>query len=196
MRVLVGCEESQIVCKAFRALGHEAYSCDIQPCSGGYPEWHIQGDVISHLESVPHFYYDLIIAHPPCTYLAASGSNHFVRNGVRNETRFALQREAREFFMFFYNYSFCERIAIENPRPMKCANLPPYSQVVQPYDFGDDWSKQTMLWLRGLPMLFPFVMETNRRSAAPSWVGAHSGSKARSKFFPGIARAMAQQWSF
>lgn len=192
MRVLVACEESQTVCKAFRELGHEAFSCDIQECSGGHPDWHIQGDVIEHLRSVPDFYYDLIIAHPPCTYLTAVGAPHF----RSDPNRVQLQEQARDFFMFFYNFTGCRHICIENPRPLKSSQLPPWSQVVQPYDFGDNWSKQTCLWLIGLPYLFPFVMETNRRSAAPSWVASHSGSKARSKFFPGIARAMAEQWSF
>lgn len=192
MRVLVACEESQTVCSAFLRHGDDAFSCDIQPSSGNYPHRHILGDVIQHLNSVPHFYYDIIIAHPPCTYLSAVGSLHF----KRDPSRHILQSAAREFFMFFYNYPYCKHICIENPRPRKDSNLPPYNQIIQPYDFGDNYSKQTMLWLKGLPPLFPNVIELNRRSAAPSWVALNHGSKNRSKFFTGIANAMAQQWRY
>lgn len=198
MRVLVACEESQRVCIAFREKGHEAFSCDIKDCSGGHPEWHIKSDVIEHLNNVEPFYYDLIIAHPPCTYLSVAGACNFCNKstGYINKERFEKQRAARDFFMFFYNYPYCKRICIENPRAMKSAALPPYSQVIQPYDFGDDYSKQTLLWLRGLPYLMPLVIERNRRSAAPSWVGIHRQAEERSKTFNGIAKAMAQQWNF
>lgn len=198
MRVLVACEESQTVCKAFREKGHEAFSCDIKDCSGGHSEWHIKGDVIEHLKTVEPFHYDLIIAHPPCTYLSVAGACNFYNKstGIRNELRYKQQEEAKNFFMFFYNYEYCKRICIENPRPMKSAGLPPHNQVIQPYDFGDDWSKQTLLWLKGLPYLFPNVIEYNRRSAAPSWVGEHRSPTVRSKTFTGIANAMAQQWNF
>ena len=196
MRVLVACEESQRVCIAFREKGHEAFSCDIKDCSGGHPEWHIKGDVIEHLKTVEPFYYDLIISHPPCTYLSVAGASNFYKNNQVNQARFEQQRKAREFFMFFYNYPYCKRICIENPRAMKSAALPPYSQVIQPYDFGDNYSKQTLLWLKGLPYLFPQVIECNRRSAVPSWVGTHRTAEERSKTFNGIAKAMAQQWNF
>lgn len=198
MRVLVACEESQRVCIAFREKGHDAFSCDIKDCSGGHPEWHIKGDVIEHLKTVEPFYYDLIIAHPPCTYLSVAGACNFFNKstGERNEQRFAKQVEAREFFMFFYNFNGCKRICIENPRAMKSAALPPYSQVIQPYDFGDNYSKQTLLWLKGLPCLMPECIVRNRRSAAPSWVGTHRTAEERSKTFNGIAKAMAQQWNF
>lgn len=192
MRVLVACEESQAVCLAFRHFGHNAFSCDIQPCSGGHPEFHIQDDVISHLEDVPPFFYDLIIAHPPCTYLSCVSSVSL----SKDPSRIYKLRSARDFFMYFYDYPFCNRICIENPRALRIANLPKFSQVIQPYDFGDNWSKQTLLWLRGLPPLFPNVIEYNRRSAAPSYVASVSGSVKRSKSFPGIAFAMAKQWSF
>lgn len=119
MRVLVACEESQAVCKAFRERGHTAFSCDIKDCSGGHPEWHIKGDVIEHLKSVQPYYYDLIIAHPPCTYLTVAGACNFYKGGQRNEERFKKQDEARAFFMFFYNFNGCKRICIENPRAMK-----------------------------------------------------------------------------
>lgn len=198
MRVLIACEESQRITIEYRKLGVEAFSCDIKECSGSHPEWHIKGDVIEHLKTVEAFYYDLIIAHPPCTYLSCAGALNFYdrTTGAKNEARFEQQREAVKFFMFFYNFNGCKRVCIENPRPMKCAGLPPHSQVIQPYDFGDDWSKQTLLWLRGLPYLFPSVIVKNRRSAAPSWTGANRSATMRSKTFTGIARAMAQQWRF
>lgn len=196
MRVLVACEESQRVTIAFRKRGHLAFSCDIKECSGGHPEWHIKGDVIEHLKTVEPFYYDLIIAHPPCTYLSVAGAVNFYKDNQVNLERFKKQREAKDFFMFFYNYPYCKRICIENPRAMKSAELPPYSQVIQPYDFSDDYSKQTLLWLKGLPYLFPSVIELNRRSAAPSWVGKNRSPAVRSKTFNGIAEAMAQQWNF
>ncbi len=196
MRVLVACEESQHVTIAFRKRGHLAFSCDIKDCSGGHPEWHIKGDVIEHLKTVEPFYYDLIIAHPPCTYLSVAGACCFYKNGQVNNQRFEEQRKAVEFFMFFYNFIGCKRICIENPRPMKSAGLPPHSQVIQPYDFGDNYSKQTLLWLKGLPYLFPQVIERNRRSAAPSWVALNRSPAVRSKTFNGIAEAMAQQWNY
>lgn len=196
MRVLVACEESQCVTIAFRKRGHLAFSCDIKECSGGHPEWHIKGDVIEHLKSVPPNYYDLIIAHPPCTYLSVAGASNFYKNKQVNWERFEEQRKARDFFMFFYNFTGCKRICIENPRAMKTAGLPPYSQVIQPYDFGDDYSKQTLLWLKGLPYLLPNVIELNRRSAAVSWTALNRSPAVRSKTFNGIAEAMAQQWNF
>lgn len=196
MRVLIACEESQRITIEYRKLGHEAYSADIKDCTGGHPEWHIKGDVIEHLKTVEPFYYDLIIAHPPCTYLSVAGATNFYKKGQLNRERFEEQRKAVEFFMFFYNYPYCKRICIENPRAMKTAGLPPWTQVIQPYDFGDNWSKQTCLWLKGLPYLFPNVIELNRRSAAPSWTGTHRRADIRSKTFIGIARAMAQQWQF
>ncbi len=196
MRVLVACEESQRVTIAFRKRGHLAFSCDIKDCSGGYPEWHIKCDVIEHLKSVPANYYDLIIAHPPCTYLSVAGACNFYKNNQVNRLRFEEQRKAKDFFMFFYNFNGCKRICIENPRAMKTAKLPPYSQVIQPYDFGDDYSKQTLLWLKGLPYLMPTVIELNRRSAAPSWTALNRSPALRSKTFNGIAEAMAQQWNF
>lgn len=198
MRVLIACEESQRITTEYRKRGHLAFSCDLKDCSGGFPEWHLKCDVIEHLKTVEPFYYDLIIAHPPCTYLSVAGVCNFFNKttGQRNEERYAKQREAVNFFMFFYNYPYCKRICIENPRPIKSAGLPPHSQVIQPYDFGDEWSKQTLLWLKGLPLLFPSVMVLNRRSAAPSWVAANRSPEKRSKTFPGIAKAMAQQWNF
>lgn len=196
MRALVACEESQTLCLALRELGVESFSCDIKPCSGGHPEFHILGDVISHLKSVPPFFYDLIVAHPPCTYLSAvQGHLFYNKDGSLNIERFLNLSAARDFFMFFYEYPYCKHVAIENPRVLKRAQLPKHTQVIQPYDFGDSYSKQTLLWLRGLPPLVPTCIVRNRRSAAPSWVALNRSSEMRSKSFPGIARAMALQWS-
>ena len=131
MRVLVACEESQEVCKAFRAKGHEAYSCDIQECSGGHPEWHIQGDVLPLLKEK----WDLIIAHPPCTYMSKAGARWmFPKAGEIDWDRYALAMEAKEFFMTFYNCE-CEKVVIENPVPLKCVELPEPTQKIQPYEF-------------------------------------------------------------
>lgn len=206
MRVLVACEESQAVCTEFRRLGHEAYSCDVQPCSGGHPEWHIQADAVQLLK----IEWDLIIAHPPCTYLTASSSVRlFDSNGkVKDQERERKGWEARKFFMEFY-MSDCPKICIENPVPIRYYDLPKYSQIIEPYMFGDPWKKRTCLWLKGLPLLQP----TNIVEPKELWVGSTSGRnkgtgriksgyilssnrdpKIRSKTFPGIARAMAEQW--
>ena len=121
MKVLIACEESQTVCKAFRALGHEAYSCDIVDCSGGHPEWHLQQDVLPLLKMK----WDLIIAHPPCTYMSKAGARWmYPKAGQLSEERYRMSQEARAFFMKFYNLD-CEHIAIENPVPLKVVNLPP-----------------------------------------------------------------------
>lgn len=202
MRVLVACEESQEVCKAFRARGHEAFSCDIQDCSGGHPEWHIKDDVLHHLDG-----WDLIIAHPPCTYLSAAGAcRMFPKAGQIDIERFAKAMKAKEFFIKILDAD-CQRICIENPRPLKCVELPQHSQSIQPYEFGEPWSKLTYLWLKGLPPLFsteivadykPYVScRTSRNKGNPdkSGMSRRGGSqKIRSKTFPGIAKAMAEQW--
>ena len=127
MRVLVACEESQEVCKAFRAVGHDAYSCDIEPCSGGFPQWHIQADALELLK----MQWDLIIAHPPCTYMTKAGAVRMRVNGEIVPERFEKAMEAKAFFMKFYEAE-CPRIAIENPTPMKIVGLPPYQQAIQP----------------------------------------------------------------
>ena len=201
MRVLVACEESQEVCKAFRALGHEAYSCDIEPCSGGHPEWHLQVDALEMLK----LKWDLIIAHPPCTYLSKAGGNRLRINGEIQEKRLEKGRLAKDFFMEFYNAD-CPKIAVENPIPLKIFGLPLYSQIIQPYMFGDPWMKTTCLWLKGLPILmaddvvvpeYKWVNSTDHRKnkKMDTWQTAGARSqKERSKTAPGIARAMAQQW--
>ena len=191
MKVLIACEESQTECKAFRENGHLAFSCDIQKCSGGKPEWHIQRDCISVIkDSLSEW--DLIIAHPPCTYLSRV-SSAALSQGKHLPEQIA---EAKEFFMFFYGLP--GRVCIENPVPIAKIGLPAYNQIVQPYQFGDNWTKQTCLWLKNLPPLIPlcYAPYGKTRNCAPSWVAHKCGSKARSKSFTGIARAMATQWQF
>ena len=222
MNVLIACEESQTVCKAFRKLGHNAYSCDIQECSGGHPEWHIQGDVIPLINGNCEFRtvdgtghvingkWDLIIAHPPCTYLSNAGACRlYPQKGMLNLERFCKGLEGKLFFMYFWLYGFfgCGKIAIENPIPSKVFNLPEKSQVIQPYEYGEPYTKKTYLWLFGLPQLKPTkIMEERRpyvcgnseiwkKQAANGIVyGKEKSAKHRSKTFPGIAKAMAEQW--
>ena len=224
MRVLVACEESQEVCKAFRERGHEAYSCDLQECSGGHPEWHVNGDALELINGYCDFItqggvkvsiqsrWDLLIAHPPCTYLANSGAARLYKN-VRdgefqmiNVERLKKGITARDFFMKFL-YADCEKIAIENPVPSGIYVMPKESQIIQPYDFGHEYSKRTLLWLKGLPPLLPTQLVRGR---IVSWVSGGSkkadGTKreqsgltfrdsyTKSKTFSGIAKAMAEQW--
>lgn len=201
MRVLVACEESQAVCKAFRELGHEAYSCDIQECSGGHPEWHIRADARELLK----LKWDLIIAHPPCTYLSKAGGNRLRINGEIQQPRFEKGIAAAKFFMEFVNAD-CPRIVVENPIPLKIFGLPQYSQIVQPFMFGDPWMKTTCLWLKGVPLLMAtdivvptgkWVNSTDHRKVKANDEWQTSGKKyqkERSKTFSGIARAMAEQW--
>ena len=211
MNVLVACEESQRVCTEFRKLGHEAYSCDIEPCSGGHPEWHIQDDVLPLLNGncdfktvngdVHHLIgkWDLIIAHPPCTYLSNAGARFLYPKGVLNEYRLKLGLEAKVFFMKIYNAD-CEKIAIENPIPSKVYGLPKYTQTIQPYEFGHPYQKKTCLWLKGLKPLQPTdVLPKEKRQStkiAGNWFnkGGKERQKNRAKTFPGIANAMAEQW--
>ncbi len=192
MRVLVACEESQRVTIEFRKLGHQAFSADLKDCSGGFPEWHYKGDVRPVIE---HNSWDLIIAHPPCTYLAKSGSCCLVngRGEIINQLRYEEMLKARDFFMYFFNLTGC-KVAIENPVPMARADLPKWSQVIQPFQFGDDFSKQTCLWLNGLPLLMPECYAESKRIFGQSWCAVHRSAAQRSKTFPGIARAMAMQW--
>lgn len=211
MRVLVACEESQRVCIAFRERGYEAFSCDILPCSGGHPEWHIQGDVIPLLNGNCIFQtvdtqthtiagrWDLIIAHPPCTYISNAGVRFLYPggNGVLNEERLKKGIEATHFFLRFL-YADCDRIAVENPNPSKVYCLPPCTQVIQPWMFGHPVQKRTCLWLKGLPELVPTDITEERQSSkiAGNWFnhGGKERQQNRAKTFPGIARAMAEQW--
>lgn len=203
MKVLVACEESQTVCKAFRSIGHEAYSCDILPCSGGHPEWHIQDDVLKHLNEG----WDLMIAHPPCTYLSKAGACRLYKTaGVPDPVRLAQGMEAKEFLLTLLNADI-SLIAVENPTPMRIFGLPAPSQVVQPWMFGHPHSKRTLLWLKGLPGLKPTKIVTKHTPFLPSNTGGKKrGQMARtdksltrdaivaSKTFDGIAAAMADQW--
>lgn len=202
MKILVACEESQAVTKELRRLGHEAYSCDIIPCSGGHPEWHLQTDALELLK----IKWDMIIAFPPCTYLSNAGACRlYPQKGVLNEERYQKGLEAKEFFMKFINAD-CEKIAVENPVHSKIFNTPKHTQEVQPYQFGHPYSKKTRLWLKGLPPLEPTCIVENHTPFLPAGTSrkdkskygarqcAHNGFD-RSKTFPGIARAMAEQWA-
>lgn len=197
MRVLVACEESQEVCKAFRVLGHEAYSCDIEPCSGGHPEWHLQCDALEIIK----MRWDLIIAHPPCTYLTNAGNKWFKAEFKERFPDRENQREAAvQFFMSFWNAD-CPRVAIENPQGIMSSRFRKPDQYIEPYMFGDAEKKKTGLWLRGLPALTPTeVVECASGAREPRWhmetmhLPPKERSKVRSKTFPGIARAMAEQW--
>lgn len=212
MRILVACEESQAVTIELRKLGHEAYSCDIEPCSGGHNEWHIMQDVIPLLNGRCTFHtvdgaehtiagkWDMIIAHPPCTYLSNAGARFLYPKGVLNEKRLEKGMEAKNFFMTIYN-SDCDKIAIENPIPSKIYGLPSYTQTIQPWQFGHPFKKKTCLWLKGLPKLYPtdIVDERNRQSTkvAGNWFnrGGKDRQKNRAKTFPGVAKAIATQWA-
>ena len=201
MRILVACEESQEVCKAFRERGHEAYSCDTQECSGGVPEWHLQVDVLELLKMK----WDMVIAFPPCTYMTNASAVRMRVNGVIQEKRYQKAMEAKEFFMKFY-VAVCPRIAIENPTPMKLIGLPPYTQAIQPYWFGHPYSKRTCLWLKGLPPLIPTdVLDHHEPYVNGGCKDAHGNYRrfqgrkerdpqTRAKTFHGVAQAMAEQW--
>lgn len=207
--ILIACEESQAVCTAYRDLGYEAYSCDIVECSGGHPEWHIKGDALSLINGRCEFKtmdgtwhkiegkWDLIIAHPPCTYLSNAGARFLYPKGELNEERLAKGLEAKEFFMHFINAD-CDRIAVENPIPSKVYGLPPYTQTVQPWMFGHPVQKKTCFWLKGLPMLKPTDIVSERQSTKipGNWFnhGGKERQKNRAKTFTGIAKAMAEQW--
>lgn len=187
MRILVACEESQTVAKAFRNIGHEAFSCDIKECSGGRPEWHIQGDAIRVLNSDK---WDLVIAHPPCTRLANSGVRW-----LRERNLWADLDEARAFFMKFVEYGDAgNRICIENPIPHKYGRLPRYTQIIQPWQFGHGETKATCLWLYGLPQLMPTKIVEGRVPRLTNLPPSPDRAALRSKTYLGIAAAMAQQW--
>ena len=218
MSLLVACEESQAVCKAFRDLGREAYSCDTEPCSGGHPEWHICGDVRQILSGSCAFVtedgtehridgpWKMIIAFPPCTYITKASAVRMFPGGVLNEERFAKAMEAKEFFMSFLN-SPTKRVAIENPTPMKIIELPEPDEVIHPWMFGHPYSKRTCLWLKGLPPLMPTDIYSWHEPYVNGGCKDHHGNyrrfqgrrerdqKTRSKTFPGVAEAMARQWS-
>lgn len=216
MRVLVACEESQSVTKAFRKLGHEAFSCDLLPCSGGHPEWHYQQDVFEVIDKG----WDLMIAHPPCTYLTVTGNKWFYHpddkeldvNLRRPHPRFPNRREQREEALeFFIKLMECpiERICIENPVGIISSRYRKPNQIIQPWMFGDEASKTTCLWLKNLDLLEPtkIVGKGERtyyksgKSHATWYADALKNAKSsaerstlRSKTFEGIANAMAEQW--
>jgi len=209
MRILVACEESQTITKEFRALGHEAYSCDILPCSGGHPEWHLQGDVFNFVNQG----WDLMVAHPPCTYLSVSGARHmYNKDGSINQDRAKNQLEALNFVQKLMDVDI-PRIAIENPISVISSKIRKPDQIIQPYMFGDKASKSTCLWLKNLPKL----VATNvvEKGEFKEWIDKKTGKTKRqatwyydalinsktpeerrtlrSKTFKGIAQAIASQ---
>lgn len=202
-KILIACEESQTVCKEFRSLGHEAYSCDIQECSGGHPEWHIIGDAKEEAYSGK---YDLMIAHPPCTYMSKAGARWmYLKAGELNIERYNLAMQAKLFFLELLNAPI-KFIAVENPVPLKVIQLPQHTQQIQPYEYGHEFSKKTLLWIKGLPLLQPTNIIENYKPYLPSNTGGKKrgqqfnrgtskNSKESSKTFQGIAKAMAEQWS-
>lgn len=221
MKILVACEESQAVTIELRKLGHEAYSCDIIECSGGHPEWHIMQDVLPLLDGNCDFMsvdgqshringkWDMIIAFPPCTHLSSSGQWAYKKGKDIN-----LKLEAISFFMAFASAP-CEKIAIENPVGVMSSEWRKPNQIIHPWMFGDMASKQTCLWVKGLPNLTPAVTE-KPEFEYHEWIDKRTGKKKRmekwmydircisdrkkraeiaSKTFPGIAKAMAEQWA-
>ena len=210
MRILVACEESQAVTKELRKLGHEAYSCDLLPCSGGHPEWHYQQDVFEVIEKG----WDMMIAHPPCTFLAVSGARWlYNKDGSKNENRWKNQAEALNFVQRLMDAPI-EKIAIENPISVISSNIRKPEQIIQPWQFGDKAQKSTCLWLKNLPTLKPtdivekgefveFVSKKGVKKKQPKWYfDALKEAKTpeerrtlRSKTFKGIAEAMANQWT-
>jgi site-specific DNA-cytosine methylase len=205
MRILLACEESQEVTKRLRAKGHEAFSCDILPCSGGKPKWHLQQDVTELLKQK----WDMIIAFPPCTFLTVTGNRWFniERYGDKAIKRHADRKEAIEFFKMFANAD-CDKIVIENPVGVMSSHYQKPNQIINPYQFGDPFEKKTCLWIKGLPNLTPTnIVEPPKRTefasgkSMPTWYAdawklpKEERAKLRSKTFPGIAQAMADQWA-
>jgi len=209
--ILIACEESQAITKAFRELGYNAYSCDLLPCSGGHPEWHIQGDAFQEAYSGK---YDMMIAHPPCTYLAVSGARWlYNKDGSRNEERWQNQAEALDFVRDLMTAPI-QHIAIENPISVISSQIRKPDQIVHPYMFGDKASKSTCFWLKNLPKLEPtnivekgefieFISKKGVKKRQPRWYyEALAKAKSpeerrtlRSKTFQGMADAIADQWS-
>lgn len=184
MKILVACEESQAVAIEFRNHGHEAYSCDIIDCSGGHPEWHLKGDVRGYLAEN----WDMIIAFPPCTDLAVSGARWFPEK--RADGR---QQSSIAFFLLFAHHP-CEKVAIENPVGIMSSIYRKPNQIIQPWQFGHGETKATCLWLKGLPALVPTKIVEGREQRIWKMPPGPDRAKERSKTFPGIAKAMAEQW--
>lgn len=208
LKIIIGCEESQEICKAFRELGHEAYSCDIKPCSGGHPEWHIQDSIFHVLCYSDALKWDIGIFHPPCTYLTVSNT-HMKRGCTKYTAQEAikLRQEAKLFFMALVNANI-DHIAIENPIGIMNTQYRKPDQIIRPFQFGENSTKATCLWLKGLPLLKSTNTITPDKYTSKSgkvydkwWFESslisnlEERSKFRSKTFPGIARAMAEQWS-
>lgn len=206
VRILIACEESQRVCIAMRELGNEAFSCDILPCSGGHPEWHIQDDVLKHLTDG----WDLMIAHPPCTYLSNAGIRWFneEKHGDKARTRKLNRLEAFDFVMALANAPI-PKIAIENPVGWLNSHWRKPDQIIQPWQFGDEESKRTCLWLKNLkplgytnivqPKIYAYYKK-GKKKGMPIYGNSYlkfsdDRGKIRSKTFPGIAKAMAEQWT-
>jgi len=204
MKILVGCEESQAVTIELRKLGHEAFSCDVMESSGGYPQWHIQGDLLKEL----HKGWDMLIAFPPCTHLAVSGARHF-----EQKIKDGRQQQGIDFFMEMINAPI-DKICVENPIGIMSTKYRKPDQIIQPYMFGDKAQKSTCLWLKNLPLLVPtnivekgefieFVSKKGVKKRQPKWYfdalknskNASERSKLRSKTFKGIAKAMATQFT-
>lgn len=202
MRVLIACEESQEVCKAFREKGYEAYSCDLQESSGGHSEWHLQTDAIVEAYSGK---YDLMIAHPPCTYISKAGARWMYPSaGIVDQERLKKAKEAKEFFITLLRAPIYH-IALENPTPLRILEMPPYTQAIQPFEYGHEYSKRTLLWLKNLPNLKPTDIRDNHTPFLPSNTGGKKkgqkfsrgiarNAKESSKTFSGVAKAMAEQW--
>ena len=184
-KILVACEESQAVTKEFRLLGHEAYSCDLMECSGGYPEWHIQGDVTEIMDRED---WDCIIAFPPCDHLAVSGARWF-----KDKQKDGRQQSGIDFFMRFAN-SNCKYISIENPIGIMSTRYRKPDQIIQPWQFGHGETKATCLWLKGLPLLKATDVVEGREQRIWRMGPSPDRAKLRSKTYLGIARAMAEQW--
>ena len=221
MKILVACEESQAVTIELRRLNHEAYSCDIIPCSGGHPEWHIMQNVLPLLNGNCSFKtmdgkeheitskWDLLICHPPCTYLSNAGARHLWKGQKLNEERYQKGLEAKAFFETLWKAD-CDRVVVENPVPSRIYELPPYTQTVQPHDYyGKEhpYTKKTCLWERGVKPLVPVEPVQPIATWCPSGSYSHKHqdkprgmftkdrAKNRAKTFPGIAKAMAEQWA-
>lgn len=186
-KVLVACEFSQIVMTAFLEAGADAYSCDIIPSEGNYPERHFQMDALDCIKSQN---WDLVIAHPPCTYLSNVTAPLIIKNGTINIERYNKMLEAKRFFLSFFE-DYKGKLCVENPRPLTMANLPNYTQIVNPANFGSCYHKLICLWLRDLPPLLGYI---DKNIYSKSWHYSHKGSHMRSRFFPEVAKAMAEQW--
>lgn len=216
MNVLAACEESQRVCTAFRERGHNAFSCDILPCSGGHPEWHIQGDALVALNGGTittmdgNLYdigkWDMLIAHPPCTKISNAGARWlYPKKGMLDKKRYQEGLEAKKFMLSFLDAD-CPRIVVENPKHSRVFEIPEPTQWIQPYEYGDPYTKLTGLWIKGdlkplvpdrmVEPIGPYCPSGTGRKKRETYGAAKRGNDSveRSKTFPGIARAMAEQW--